>query len=138
MKHPYFCKSDGYTYEKKKLLRHLRKNGLVSPMTGEVILKDFIRNNALEQAILYWQSHSNNYVPGLKGKRGKKKRSKSFTQKMINEWEKSQKTHIEKDMDNKRKQSKERLKTRLGRRDQKVTPIEKAKNYFDAEKQALV
>ena len=137
MKHPYFCKSDGYTYEKKKLMRHLKKNGLVSPMTGEVILKDFIRNNALEQAILYWQSHSNNYVPGLKGKRGKKKRSKSFTQKMINEWEKSQKTHIEKDMDNKRKQSKERLKTRLGRRDQKVTPIEKAKNYFDAEKQAI-
>ena len=49
---------------------------------------------------------------------------------MINEWEKSQKTHIEKDMDNKRRQSKERLKTRLGRRDQKVTPIEKAKTLF--------
>ena len=70
MKHPYFCKSDGYTYEKKKLLRHLKKNGLVSPMTGEVISKDFIHNHALEQAILYWQSHSNNYVPGLKGKKG--------------------------------------------------------------------
>ena len=39
-----------------------------------------------------WQSHSNNYVPGLRGKKGKKKRSKSFTQKMINEWEKSQKS----------------------------------------------
>ena len=50
---------------------------------------------------------------------------------------KAKRAHIEKDMDNKRMQSKERLKTRLGRRDQKVTPIEKAKKYFDAEKQAI-
>ena len=81
MKHPYFCKSDGYTYEKKKLMRHLKKNGLVSPMTGEVILKDFIRNHALEQAILYWQSHSNNYVPGLKGKKGKRRGAKVLPKK---------------------------------------------------------
>ena len=55
---------------RKNPLRHLKKKWVVSPMTGEVISKDFIHNHALEQAILYWQSHSNNYVPGLKGKKG--------------------------------------------------------------------
>ena len=29
------------------------------------------------------------------------------------------------------------VENRLGRRDQKVTPIEKAKTYFDSEKQAI-
>lgn len=162
MKHPYFCKSDGFTYEKKKILRYIKRNTsntTLSPMTNDVpiIEDDFIDNHALEQAILYWKSHSNNYIPSTKKKKskkddgsgvnsnkkkkkrksGSKKRNRSFTQTMIKEWEKNNEQHVEKHLHGKRKKSQDRLKTRLFKRDQvvKVTPIEKAEEFFDKEKE---
>ena len=106
---------------------------------------------------MYWKSHSNNYIPSTKKKKskkddgsgvnsskkkkkkksGSKKRNRSFTQTMIKEWEKNNEQHVEKHLHEKRKKSQDRLKTRLFKRDQvvKVTPIEKAEEFFDKEKE---
>ena len=112
MRKPYFCKSDGFTYEKKKILKYIKESNatkILSPMDNAVniVQHDFIENHALEQAILYWKSHSNNYIPKniqkekkgadkKKKKKNNRKRNRSFTKNMINEWEQNHELNIEK------------------------------------------
>ena len=52
---------------------------------------------------------------------------------MINDWEKNHERNVEKTVEKRRKVSQKRLKTRLFKREMKVTPIDKADEFFEEE-----
>jgi hypothetical protein len=151
MRKPYFCKSDGFTYDKKTILKYIKQSNatnILSPMDNAVniVQHDFIENHALEEAILYWKSQANNYIPKniqkekpgadkkkKKKKKNNRKRNRSFTKNMIKDWEKNHEHNVEKTVEKRRKVSQNRLKTRLFKRDMKVTPIDKADEFFEEE-----
>ena len=58
------CSPQGYVFERKRILRHIKKNGEKCPISGQPLRTcDLNPDNKLLQEILYWQRKNNSISP---------------------------------------------------------------------------
>ena len=58
MDDPVILVDDSYTYERRAIEEHLRRNGLVSPMTNEPVSDRLVLSRALRDAVVAWREEN--------------------------------------------------------------------------------